>query len=471
MKATRTERDALGSLEVPRDVYYGIQARRAQINFPISGLFMPGEMVEGMVLIKKAAAQTNAETGRLSEEIRDAVVLACDEVMAGQWRDQFIVDVFQMGAGTAFHMNCNEVLANRAGEILGDDKGSYKRVHPHDHVNLGQSTNDVFPAAIRIAALSLLQKKFFPALDGVTEALDEKSVEFDDVLKSGRTHLQDAAPIRLGQELRAYASSLGGGELFLRHAARSLEELGIGGSAVGTGLNTTTEYAKTMIRTLSDLTGWPLRLSADMREAMQSMRAFSEVSSALRNLAAETTRICNDLRLLSSGPRTGLGEIHLPPVAPGSSIMPGKVNPSIPEMVNMVCFQVVGCDSVIASAAQAGQLELNVMMPVIAFNLCWMMSLFSNALRQLDLLCIRGISADRDRCLEYARTSLGLITALSPCLGYEKAAEIAREAEATGKSIHDLIKEKNLLAKEEIKHLLDPAWMTEPGLMRTLRRK
>lgn len=316
MKATRTERDAIGSLDVPVDAYYGIQARRAQINFPISGLRMPGEMVEGMALVKKAAALTNAALGRLSEEISGAVVRACDEVLAGQWRDQFIVDVFQMGAGTAFHMNCNEVLANRAGEILGDNKGSYTKVHPHDHVNLGQSTNDVFPTAMRIAFLSLLQKQFFPSLNEVTGALVKKSSEFDDVLKSGRTHLQDAAPIRLGQEFQAYASSLGGGELFLRQAARSLEELGIGGSAVGTGLNTTTEYAKTMVRTLSDHTGWPLRPSSDLRESMQSMRPFTEVSSALRNLAVETTRICNDLRLLSSGPRTGLGEIHLPPSLP-----------------------------------------------------------------------------------------------------------------------------------------------------------
>ena len=463
MKATRTERDAIGSLDVPVDAYYGIQARRAQINFPISGLRMPGEMVEGMALVKKAAALTNAALGRLSEEISGAVVRACDEVLAGQWRDQFIVDVFQMGAGTAFHMNCNEVLANRAGEILGDNKGSYTKVHPHDHVNLGQSTNDVFPTAMRIAFLSLLQKQFFPSLNEVTGALVKKSSEFDDVLKSGRTHLQDAAPIRLGQEFQAYASSLGGGELFLRQAARSLEELGIGGSAVGTGLNTTTEYAKTMVRTLSDHTGWPLRPSSDLRESMQSMRPFTEVSSALRNLAVETTRICNDLRLLSSGPRTGLGEIHLPPVAPGSSIMPGKVNPSIPEMVNMVCFQVIGCDTVIAAAAQAGQLELNVMMPVIAYNLCWMISLFSNALRQLGILCIRGINADRDRCLEYARTSLGIITALSPCLGYAKAAEIAREAAGSEKSIHELIREKKILTEDEMKRLLDPAWMTEPG--------
>jgi len=459
----RTEKDSLGSLQVPDNAYYGIQTLRAKQNFPISGLKLHPVMVTAMVVIKKAAAQTNSLLGRIPQKTATAVIQACDEVLDNKFQDQFIVDVFQMGAGTSFHMNCNEVLANRAEEILGGKKGEYKRVHPNDVVNLGQSTNDVFPTAMRLAVLSLLKDHFFPALSGAENSLRKKAEEFDKILKSGRTHLQDAAPIRLGQEFSAYAESLKKGRIFLERASESLLELGIGGSAVGTGLNTSQKYRGIMIKNLSDLTGFALKKAPDLREAMQSMRPFTEVSGAIHNLAIEMNRICNDLRLLSSGPRTGLAEITLPPVAPGSSIMPGKINPSMLEMMNMVCFQVFGCNTVVSSAARAGQLELNVFMPVIAYDLCFMIEIFANALTQVDLLCFQGIKADPVRCQQYAEKSLGTVTALSPIIGYTNAAEIVKQALTEGKTFIAVIKEKKLLTDEQIKKILDPAWMTEPG--------
>jgi len=460
MKKDRIEKDSMGELLVPVDAYYGGHTQRSSLNFPISGLRLHSVLIDGMVYVKKAATKANADLGNLDSRIADAINQACEDVLAGKLRDQFIVDVFQMGAGTSFHMNCNEVLANRAEEILGGEKGHYRLVHPNDHVNMGQSTNDVFPTALRLGILFLLNNVFFTSLDDLQNSFLEKAQEFDLVLKSGRTHLQDAAPIRLGQEFKAYGISLKKCGAFLASTSRSLLPLGIGGSAVGTGLNTSPGYAKKVVSSLSEWTGFDLSSAEDLREAMQSMRPMAEVSGGLRNLALELTRIANDLRLLSSGPKTGLAEIQLPAVAPGSSAMPGKVNPSMLEMLNMVCYQVMGCDLAVSGAVQAGQLELNVMMPVIAFNLCFMIDILSHAMAEVKKRCIDGIQANVDRCSYYAEESLALVTALSPYIGYTQAAEISKEAFQTGKSIAEVTEAKGLLSKEKIKDILDPKNMT-----------
>jgi aspartate ammonia-lyase len=462
-KTKRTEKDSLGNVSVPVDAYYGAQTARAVANFPISGLKSPPQMVRAMVLIKKAAAKVNLELGRLEKRKSYAIINACDKVLAGGFQDQFVVDVFQMGAGTAFHMNCNEVLANLAEENLGGKRGQYRAIHPNDDVNMGQSTNDVFPTAMKISTLFLIEA-LTDALKDLEKTFSAKAKQFDRILKSGRTHLQDAAPIRLGQEFRAYAQTFSGCRQFLQHATRALYELGIGGSAVGTGINTPPAYAANMIYNLSRLTGLEFRRSKDLREAMQSMRPMAEVSAALRNFALEMNRIANDLRLLSSGPKTGLAEIKLPDVAPGSSIMPGKVNPSMLEMMNMVCYQVIGCDLAVSGAVQAGQLELNVMMPVIAFNLCFMVEILTNGLKQLNARCIQGIEPNAERCLDYAKNSMGLATALSPHIGYSKAAEAAKHSLEMGKSLIETVVAMGLLDEEEIKKILDPKKMTEPNL-------
>jgi aspartate ammonia-lyase len=467
----RWERDSLGELAVPCDAYYGIQTVRASQNFPISGQKNPRAMVMAVARIKKAAAGIHREIGRLDKAKSIAIEKTCDEILAGMLRDQFIVDVFQMGAGTSFHMNCNEVIANRAAEMLGEKKGEYRLIHPNDHVNMGQSTNDVFPTAMRLAVLSLINENLYPALDAMAASLQKKAEEFDDVIKSGRTHLQDAVPIRLGQEFSAYAKAIRWGGTFLARSAKSLLYLGIGGSAVGTGLNTAPEYTKVMTENLSNQTGFSLVPAEDLREAMQSMRPFTEVSAALRNIAVELIRIANDLRLLSSGPRTGLAEITLPAVAPGSSAMPGKVNPSMLEMLNMVCYQVIGCDLVISGSAQAGQLELNVMMPVIAFNLDFMIRILSNALKEVKIRCIDGIMANVERCRRYAEGSIALVTALSPHIGYEKAAEVAKKALEEGVTLREIIAREELLSRERIDEILDPIKMTEAGILGESRKK
>lgn len=461
-KKERIEKDSLGELAVPEEAYYGIQTQRASQNFPISGLKLHPAMVEAIAFIKKATAKANFEFGRLEKTKAEVIGKASEEIIAGKHRDQFIVDVFQMGAGTSFHMNCNEVIANRAEELLGGKRGHYSLVHPNDHVNIGQSTNDVFPSAMRLALLFLLRDLLYPALKGIKNSFSKKAEEFDHILKSGRTHLQDAAPIRLGQEFKAYSVTLEESKASIENAARSLLELGIGGSAVGTGMNTFPGYAALVVKNISKMTGLSFTLAEDLREAMQSMRPFTVVSAALRNLAVELGRISNDLRLLSSGPKTGLSEISIPPVAPGSSMMPGKVNPSMLEMMNMVNYQVIGCDLAVSGAAQAGQLELNVMMPVIAFNLSFMVEILANALKQLKTRCIDGITANEERCRMYAHSSMGLVTALSPYIGYARSAEVAKEAIEKGKALIEIVEEKGLLTKAQIKEILDPAKMTEP---------
>ena len=464
MANTRTEKDSLGTKEIPENLHYGIQTLRAVENFPISGLHAHPRFIDAYVLIKKAAALANAKVGELSAVHRDAIVKACDEILSGKWRDQFPVDVFQMGAGTALNMNLNEVLANRANEILGEPKGSYKPLNPNDHVNRGQSTNDTFPSAVRLAALLILKESLYAPLEGLEKSFEKKAVEFDGILKSGRTHLQDAVPIRLGQEFAAYAGCLKKCRLAIVERGKALMELGLGGSAVGTGLNTAPGYREDIIKELSELTGLPLVPAKDMREAMQSQRPIAELSSGLRNLSLEVTRIVNDLRLLSSGPTTGFGEINLPATAPGSSIMPGKVNPSILEMVNMVAFHVIGADLTTALAVQGGQLELNVMMPVAAFEINFSITILGNSLKILSEKCVQGITANEDRCRHYAENSMGLATALNAYIGYAKAAEVAKEAARSGKSIPQVIREKKILSEEEIRRVMDPFKMTEPGI-------
>jgi len=457
----RMEKDSLGDVRVPASAYYGAQTQRAIENYPISGLRAPRALVLACVYIKKAAALANRDVGDLDPVLAASIAAAADMVLAGQHLDQFVVDVFNSGAGTSFHMNVNEVLANIAIEILGGPRGDYKRVHPNDHVNCGQSTNDVIPAAIRLAALLLL-RELGAALERLISAFRHKAEAFDDILKAGRTHLQDAVPVRLGQEFGAYATALAKAAKAIQAAGHECAELGLGGSATGTGLNTHPDYAVKAVAHLATLTGLPLRLAPDRFEAMQSEGPVVELSSALRRLALELIRIANDLRLLSSGPTTGLAEILLPSAQPGSSIMPGKVNPSIPEMMNMVCFAVVGNDLTIAMASQAGQLELNVMLPVIGYKLLDSMRILTNALKIFTERCVAGIEADAARCRHYAERTLGLATALNPYIGYAAAAQVAKESLATGRSIRDLVLEKGLLKPDELDRILDPRAMTEP---------
>lgn len=464
MGGSRTEKDSLGTREIREDVYYGIQTDRAVENFPISGLRAHPRFVDAYLYVKKAAALANARAGALEAKLADALVKACDEILGGRLRDQFPVDVFQMGAGTAFNMNLNEVLANRANEILGSPKGSYKPLHPNDHANMGQSTNDTFPSAMRVAALLILKESLHGPLEALEKSFEKKGKEFDRVLKSARTHLQDAVPIRLGQEFAAYAECLRKCRLSLEMAEKSLLELGLGGSAAGTGLNTPKGYREDVIKELAKLTGLALVPARDMREAMQSQRPMAEVSASLRNLALELTRIVNDLRLLSSGPTTGMGEINLPAAAPGSSIMPGKVNPSILEMVNMVAFQVLGADHTVAMSVQGGQLELNVMSPAMAFNVNFSATILGNALKVLKEKCVDGITADEERCRHYAESTMGLATALNAYIGYAQAAEVCKEAAKGHKTIVQVIREKKILSEDQIKKIMDPVKMTEPGI-------
>ena len=456
----RIERDSLGDRELPAEVYYGIQTARAVENFPISGWKPYPSLVTATVQIKKAAARVNASVGSLEPRIAGAIETAADEILAGSFRDQFVVDPFQAGAGTSHNMNANEVLANRAIELLGGQKGDYSIVHPNDHVNMSQSTNDVFPTAMRLAALQEV-KTLIDALDRLASALHTKSIEFDNVVKSGRTHLQDAVPLRLGQEFGAYATSIHKNADRLREAAEELREVGLGGTAVGTGLNAPPGYRKLVVNELSRLANESLRETKDYFETMQSMSPFVRLSSAMRTLATDVIRIANDLRLLSSGPNTGLAEITLPAVQPGSSIMPGKVNPVIAEMTDMVCFQVIGNDQTIAVAAQAGQFELNVMMPVISFNLSMSLHILTSALTVLRERCVEQITADVERCRWYVEHSVSLVTVLNPRIGYARAAEIAKRAMARGKTIRETIEEEGLLTPEELKAVMDLRSMTE----------
>ena len=458
---TRTEKDSLGHKEVPGHAYYGIQTARAVENFPISGLRAHPTLIRAIAMVKEAAALANRELGLVDAKTANAIIEAAKEVQQGKWDEHFVVDVFQAGAGVSFHMNSNEVIANRASELLGGARGEYKHVHPNDHVNYGQSTNDVFPTAMRVATLLELEK-LYSALDSFVAALDEKGKEFHHVLKSGRTHMQDAVPMRLGQEFTAYAGAIKRAKKSIHEQSELLREIGLGGSAVGTGINTHPDYRHKAIAELSRIAGQKLHVVDDMRYAMQSNLAMSSVSSALRNLALEVIRISNDLRLLASGPNTGLGEINLPALQPGSSIMPGKINPVMPELAAMVSFQVVGYDAAVALAVQAGQLELNVMMPTMTYSVLTSITIMTNMLRQLTDFCIKGITVNEQRTSYYVQSTVSLATALNPYIGYAKAAEIAKESVKTGKSIIEIARARGELTEEQIKEILDPARMTEP---------
>jgi aspartate ammonia-lyase len=463
MANTRKERDPLGEKEVPAAALYGIQTLRAAENFPISGLGPLPALVDAVVWIKRSAALVHKHTGRLEDRLADAIVQAADEVLAGRHRDQFIVDVYQAGAGTSHNMNCNEVLANRANEILGSTRGAYQPVHPNDHVNMAQSTNDVIPTAMRLAILATLPATL-ASLDRLATSLLGKGEEFDEIIKSGRTHLQDATPIRLGQEFAAYGHTVVRHQEKLAQAAEWLRELNIGGTAVGTGINAEPEYAGLMISELQRISRLELRVGQDLVQLMQSMGDIATLSGALRAYVLDLNKIANDIRLLASGPRTGLAEIQLPPVQPGSSIMPGKVNPSIAEMVNQVCYQALGLDTTVALAAEAGQLELNVMMPVMAHNMVFALIIVGNASKALAERCVDGIQADEAQCAYWLERSPALVTALAPKIGYAEAAKLAKEAVASGLTVKELVMKKRILEGAELEEVLDLRAMTEPGV-------
>jgi len=459
--ATRTEKDSLGTKEIPANVYYGIQTLRAVENYPISGMRAHPTLIRAIGMVKQAAAEANKELGLVDKKRANAIIQAAKDVQAGKLNDSFMVDVFQAGAGVSFHMNSNEVIANRAAEILGGALGDYSVVHPNDHVNYGQSTNDVFPTSMRLATLLELET-LYPALNSLTKSLDQKAKEFHKILKSGRTHMQDAVPMRLGQEFAAYAGAIRRASDAIKQSSEYLRELGLGGSAVGTGINTHPDYRKKAISHLARISGQSLKPVDDMRYAMQSNLAMAGVSSALRNLSLEIIRISNDLRLISSGPNTGFAEVNLPGLQPGSSIMPGKINPVMPELAAMVAFQVVGNDVAVAMAVQAGQLELNVMMPTMSYSVLQSITILTNMLKQFTDKCVAGLTANAARCNFYTQATVSLATALNPYIGYAKAAEIVKESVATGRSIIEIARDKKLLSEKEIADILDPARMTEP---------
>ena len=459
----RIEKDPLGQLPVPADAMYGVQTLRAVQNFPISGLRPLAAFVDATVRIKRAAAITHKETGRLEARLADAIVKAADEVLAGEHREHFVVDPYQAGAGTSHNMNVNEVLANRANEILGAKRGEYNPVHPNDHVNMAQSTNDVIPTAIRLGAVTELPK-LKAAFEALVAALEAKGTEFDHVLKSGRTHIQDAMPIRLGQEFTAYAGSIRRCLKRIDEAADYLRDLGIGGSAVGTGVNVEPEYPAIMVRELAKSAGVELREGKDRIQLMQSMGDAAAFSAQLRVLALDLSKIASDFRLMASGPRTGFDEIRLPAVQPGSSIMPGKINPSIPEMVNQVCFQVVGNDACVSVSAEHGQLELNVMMPVIAHNILFSMKILTNTANTFTDRTVKGIEANVEQCAYWLERSAALATALAPQIGYARAAEISKQSVKENVLIRDLVKREHVLPDSEIDEVLDLRKMTEIGV-------
>ena len=461
-KDYRIERDSMGPVRVPKEAYYGAQTQRAVENFPISGWRFQRELIHALGLIKYASAKINFELGLLEKRISKAIEQASREVMEGRWDKQFVVDIFQTGSGTSTNMNANEVIANRANEILGSQKGTYQPIHPNDHVNLGQSSNDVFPSAIHIASVFLLQQKLLPALRDLQRVLKKKGKEFHSILKIGRTHLQDATPIRLGQEFGGYARQVELGIHRIQNAMNFLSELPLGGTAVGTGINTHPLSAKKVISILNKETDYHFSEAVNHFEAQGARDALVEMSGTLKTAAVSLIKIANDIRWLGSGPRCGIGEILLPETQPGSSIMPGKVNPVIPESLIQVCAQVIGNDSTITLAGLSGNFELNVMMPLIAYNLLQSIHLLSNAVYNFSKRCIQGLKADHKRCEEMVEKSLALATALTPKIGYEEAARIVKKAYVQDKTIRQVIEEENLFSKEELKSLLDARSMIAP---------
>ncbi|RXZ00818.1 aspartate ammonia-lyase [Fictibacillus sp. S7] len=461
--AYRIEKDFLGEKEIPADVYYGIQTLRAVDNFQITGYRIHKEMIHALAMVKKAAALANMDVHRLYEGLGRPIVQASDEILEGHWHEYFIVDPIQGGAGTSMNMNANEVIANRALELLGHHKGDYLKLSPNTHVNMSQSTNDVFPTAIHISTLKLLEK-LLVTMNDMLEVFRKKAVQFDHVIKMGRTHLQDAVPIRLGQEFEAYSRVLERDIKRIKQTREHLYEVNMGATAVGTGLNADPQYIKHVVRHLSEISGLPLVGAEHLVDATQNTDAYTEVSAALKVCMMNMSKIANDLRLMASGPRAGLGEITLPSRQPGSSIMPGKVNPVMAELINQVAFQVIGNDHTICSASEAGQLELNVMEPVLVFNLLQSISIMNNAFRSFTDYCLSGIEANEDRMKEYVERSVGIITAVNPHLGYEACARIAREAILKGKSVRELCLLYDVLTEEELDLILNPYEMTNPGI-------
>lgn len=456
----RTEHDSIGERKVPADAYYGVQTLRAAENFMITGLSTHPELINHLVLIKKAAAITNARTGHLDQKIADAITAACDEILAGGFREHFVVDPVQGGAGTSLNMNANEVIANRAIELLGGQKGDYSLVHPNDHVNMSQSTNDVIPTAGRMAAVHLLMNLRLQ-LRCLQIALSNKAEEFDHVVKMGRTQMQDAVPIRMGQEFRAYAYAIERCEARIDAVTGELRQVNMGGTAIGTAVNADEDYLRMIVPVINEVSGMEFIQADDLIDSTQNLDPFVAVSGAVKACAVAMSKIANDLRLMSSGPQAGFGEIHLPSMQNGSSIMPGKVNPVIPEVVNQVAFNIIGNDVTITMAAEAGQLELNAFEPIIFYNLFQSIDTLGSAAETFADNCISGIEADEERCLSQVENSVMVATALAPVLGYEKAADIAKEALEYGRSVRDIVKEKGLLDDEELDRVLDPYSMTE----------
>ncbi|MBN8251604.1 aspartate ammonia-lyase [Priestia flexa] len=460
---SRIEKDFLGEKELPKDVYYGVQTMRAVENFPITGYKVNKEMIRALAMIKKAAAMANMDTKRLYDGIGSAIVQAADEVIAGQWHEYFIVDPIQGGAGTSMNMNMNEIIANRALELMGYEKGDYVKLSPNSHVNMSQSTNDVFPTAIHLSTLRLLDD-LLATMDKMVEVFKKKAKQFDPIIKMGRTHLQDAVPIRLGQEFAAYSRVLERDIKRISQSRQHLYEVNMGATAVGTGLNADPKYIENVVKYLAEISGLPLYGAEHLVDATQNTDAYTEVSAALKVCMMNMSKIANDLRLMASGPRAGLAEISLPARQPGSSIMPGKVNPVMPELINQVAFQVIGNDNTICLASEAGQLELNVMEPVLVFNLLQSISIMNNGFDAFTKYCLEGIEANEERLKEYVEKSVGVITAVNPHLGYEVVSRIAREAIMTGKSVRELCLQHDVLTEEELDLILNPYEMTNPGI-------
>lgn len=460
----RKESDLLGELNVPKDAYYGVQTQRAINNFNISNqrLYAYPEFIQALGFVKKAAAQTNFELGVLSEPLYKAIAQACDEVINGKFNQEFPVDMIQGGAGTSVNMNANEVIANRALEIMGFEKGEYQHCSPNDHVNLSQSTNDAYPTAIKIA-LMLMNAKLVKEVEHAVAAFRSKGLEFADVIKMGRTQLQDAVPMTLGQEFEAFAATLEEEIVRLNTNSSLFREINMGATAIGTGINAPVGYAHKCAENLAAITGMPIVSAPNLVEATPDTGSYVIYSSAMKRMAVKLSKICNDLRLLSSGPRAGLYEINLPPMQPGSSIMPGKVNPVIPEVVNQVCFKVFGNDLTVTFAAEAGQLQLNVMEPVLCHAIMESIQFLSRALETLTEKCVKGISANKEVCLNMVKNSIGIVTALNPYIGYKNATKIAKEALETGKSVYDLVLEHQLLSQEKLDAILDPRNMLHPN--------
>ncbi|MYL64335.1 aspartate ammonia-lyase [Bacillus hwajinpoensis] len=463
MNNTRIESDFLGEKEVPVEAYYGIQTLRAVENFPITGYRIHEELIKGFAMVKKAAALANMEVKHLYSGIGNAIVEAADELLEGKMHDQIIVDPIQGGAGTSINMNVNEVIANRAIELLGEEKGNYIVCSPNTHVNMSQSTNDSFPTAIHLSVLNMMEQ-LLSTMEDMHAVFEQKAEEFNHIIKMGRTHLQDAVPIRLGQEFQAYSRVIARDIKRIKQSRQHLYELNMGATAVGTGLNADPRYIEYVVKELAEISGLPLVGAEDMVDATQNTDAYTEVSGALKVCMMNMSKIANDLRLMASGPRAGLGEISLPARQPGSSIMPGKVNPVLPEVINQVAFQVIGNDNTICLASEAGQLELNVMEPVLVFNLLQSLSIMKNAFRTFTDNCLKGIEANEDRLNEYVEKSVGVLTAVNPHIGYEVAARIAREAILSGASIRELCIKYDVLTEEELNLILDPYEMTHPGI-------